>query len=114
MEAGDPRDEIVRLEAQIEELAATLESCRKFILAGRIAMVGGGVLLAATLFGAISFDPRAMLAGAAAVLGGIVLWGSNLSTAKQAAIDLAAREAQRAALIEQLDLHMVAARTTLH
>ena len=37
---GDPHDEIVRLEAHIEELAAKIENCRKFILASRIAMAG--------------------------------------------------------------------------
>ena len=42
---GDPHDEIERLEAQIEELAARIENCRKFILAGRIAAAVGGVLL---------------------------------------------------------------------
>jgi hypothetical protein len=32
---GDPHDEVVRLEALIEELTAKIESCRKFILASR-------------------------------------------------------------------------------
>ena len=39
------REEIVRLEEQIDELAAKLESCRKFILAGRILVIGGGAVL---------------------------------------------------------------------
>ena len=52
MNDGDHRDEIVRLEAQIDELAARIESCRKFILAGQIAVVGGGVVLIATVVGA--------------------------------------------------------------
>ena len=54
---GDPHDEIVRLEAHIEELAAKIESCRKFMLASRIAMAGGGIVLAAMFLGAIRFDP---------------------------------------------------------
>ena len=41
----DPHGEIVRLEEHIEELAAKIESCRKFILASRIAMAGGGIVL---------------------------------------------------------------------
>ena len=44
---ADPHHEIVRLEAQIDELADELESCRKFILAGRIAVTAGGVVLVA-------------------------------------------------------------------
>ena len=43
MDDGDPHDEIVRLEAHIEQLVARIESCRKFILAARIAAAGGGV-----------------------------------------------------------------------
>ena len=45
----DPHEEIVRLEEHTEELAAKIESCRKFILAARIAVAGGGVVLAALL-----------------------------------------------------------------
>ena len=107
MDDGDPRDEIVRLEARIEELAATLESCRKFILAARVAVAGGGVVLAAMLFGVMRFDPAVLAAAVAALLGGIVVWGSNGSTAKEAANELAAAEADRAALIGLIDLHVV-------
>jgi hypothetical protein len=111
---GDPHDEIVRLEAHIEELAGKIENCRKFALASRIAMVGGGILLAATLFGVIGFDPRVMLAAMAALLGGIVLWGSNASTEKETADQLAIAEANRAALIGLIDLRVIANRGTLH
>ena len=108
------RQEIVLLETQIEVLADRIENCRKFILAARIAVVGGGVLLAATLLGAINFDPRALLAACTAVLGGIVVWGSNASTAKETAAQLAQADVQRTALIERLDLHLVAERPILH
>ena len=104
---GDPHDEIVRLEGHIEELAAKIENCRKFILVSRIAMAGGGIVLAATLLGAVRFDPAAMAAAVAALLGGIVVWGSNGSTAKEAAKELAAAEVDRAALIEMIDLHTI-------
>jgi len=104
---GDPHDEIVRLEAQIEELAAKIESCSKFILASRIAMASGGIVIAAILLGAIRFDPAAITAAVAAFLGGIVVWGSNGSTAKEAAKELSAAEADRAALIEMIDLRVI-------
>jgi hypothetical protein len=104
---GDPHDEIVRLEAHIEELAAKIESCRKFILVSRIALAGGSIVLAAMLFGAIRFDPAVMAAAVAALLGGIVGWGSNGSTAKEAAKELAAAESDRAALIEMIDLRVI-------
>ncbi len=114
MDDLDPRDEIARLEAQIDELAARLESCRKFILVARIAVVAGAILLAAILFGAISFDPRLMLAAITALLAGIVVWGSNDSTAKETAKEMAAVEADRTRLIGTIDLRVVAERPTLH
>ena len=80
--SADPNDEVVRLEERIEDLAEKIESCRKFILASRIA-VAGGVL---------------------ALLGGIAVWGSNRSTAKQAANELALAESDRSVLIGNMAL----------
>lgn len=114
MESDEARDDIERLEAQIDELAAKLEGCRKFILVSQIAIVAGAVLLAALLLGVIRFDATEMLAGIAAVLGGIVGWGSNRSTAQEAAAELAAAEADRKALIGTIDLHVVPERPTVH
>jgi hypothetical protein len=111
---GDPHDAIMRLEAHIEELAARIENCRKFILAARIAIAGGGFALVAMTFGAIYFDLTIMALAVAAVLGGIVAWGSNDSTAKEAAAEMAAADAQRAALIGQIELRVIAENKTLH
>jgi|SRR5580658_9286102 hypothetical protein len=111
---GDPHDEIVRLEARIEALSDKIESCRKFILAARIAVAVGGVLLVALLLGAIRFDLQLMMLAMASLLGGIVVWGSNGATAKEAASDLATAEANRKALIGLIDLRVVAERPTLH
>ncbi len=110
----DPHDQIERLEAQIDELSARLESCRKFILVARIAVVTGAVLLAAVLFGVLSFDPRLLLAAITALLGGIVVWGSNHSTADETARELASAEAERANLIGSIALRVVTERPTLH
>jgi len=107
MNDSDHRDEIVRLEVQIDELAASIESCHKFILAGRIAVIGGGAVLIAMLVSAIQFDPSVMALAVAAVLGGIVAAGSNRSTAKEAMHELTAAETKRKALIEQIDLQLV-------
>ena len=107
MNDNDQRSEIVWLEARIDELGATIESCRKFILAGQIAIVSGGALLIGMLVGGIQFNPSIMGIAAAAVLGGIVAAGSNRSTAKQAAQQRTALEAKRATLIGQLELRLV-------
>jgi hypothetical protein len=114
MNNGDHHDEIVRLEAQIDELAARIESCRKFILVGRIAVVGGcAVLIAIFLIGAIQFDPAVIGVAVTAVLGGIVAAGSNRSTAKEAMYELTLAEAKRTALIGQIDLRLVPDRDEL-
>jgi hypothetical protein len=110
----DPHAEIERLEARIEELAARIENCRKFQLAARIAMALGGAWLVAIVIGAVRSDPLALTAAIAAVLGGIVLSGSNGSTAKEASAQLTQAEANRAALIGVIELRTVAERTTLH
>jgi hypoxanthine-guanine phosphoribosyltransferase len=107
MNDDDPSEEIEQLEAQIDELAAKIESCRKFILAGQIAMTGGGVAFIAMLTGAIGFDPSVMSAAVVATFGGIVAAGSNSSTAKEATQELAEAEAKRATLIEHLNLRLV-------
>jgi hypothetical protein len=59
---------------------------------------------AAMLIGAIRADPAVMAGAAAALLGGIVVWGSNSSTAKEATTEMAVAEGRRAALIETIDL----------
>ena len=41
MQTLDPHEDIERLEARIDELAAKIDDCRKFILAGRIATAAG-------------------------------------------------------------------------
>lgn len=107
MNNPDYHDEIVRLEEQIDELAARIESCRKFILAGRILVIGGGAALVAILIGALQFNPSVMAVAVAAVLGGIVAAGSNHSTAKEAMRELTAAEAKRTVLIGQIDLRLV-------
>jgi hypothetical protein len=110
MNDRDYRDEIVRLEELIDELAARIESCRKFILAGRILVIGGGAVLVAMAIGAFELNPSVMAVAVAAVLGGIVAAGSSHSTAKEATDELTAAEAKRAALIGQIDLRLVSDR----
>jgi hypothetical protein len=111
---GDPHHEIERLEAQIDALGDKIESCRKFILASRITVIAGGVVFAAIIVGAIRFDPAVMAFAIAATLGGAAVWGSNGSTAKEAATQLKAAESRRAGLIGMIELRVIAAAETLH
>jgi hypothetical protein len=108
----DPREAIAELEADIEEFAATLERCRKIGLASKAAMALGAVLLPASL---VWFDPVMMIGGLAALLGGVVAFGSNSSTANQTEESLRKAEALRAALIGRLNIRLVHdASRTLH
>lgn len=107
IEYADPHDAIAQLEQRIEGLTAKIESCRKFILASRIAVVLGFLLLWPGIFWATLSQPTLLMTAIAAVIIGIVVSGSNASTQKEASAQLAATEAQRAALVDQLDLRVV-------
>jgi hypothetical protein len=107
MADGDLYDEILRLEAQIEQLTEAIERCRKAILVSKAAIAAGGIWLLAFTFGVIGFDPMAMIAAISAVIGGTVVLGSNTSTSKQAAVDIKAAEAIRAELIGKINLRVV-------
>jgi hypothetical protein len=104
---GDPHDQIVRLESDIERYAEAMETCRKVILASKAAIALGTVTLLATAFGVIGLDLAAVMGAFAAVFGGAVVFGSNTSTSKQIAADMEAAERLRSALISRLDLHSV-------
>jgi hypothetical protein len=111
---GDPHDDIEHLEALIEKLDDRIAGCRKLILASQVAAVAGAVLLFVTLFGVIRFDPRLMIGGMAALLGGFAVWGSNYSTLMEASQELSEVEVERAALIGKIHLRVVVGRETLH
>jgi hypothetical protein len=112
--SGDPREDIARLEEHIEDLEARLENCRKFAAAARFALALGAVLLLGLLFGIIPFDELALVGGMAASLGGVVMLGSNNSTAKAIAAELAEANAARAALIGRIELRVVESPPTVH
>jgi hypothetical protein len=103
----EPREQLSDLEVQIEELADALERCRKTALVSKAAMAFGGILVAATTLGVVTFDPMVMVAGLAALLGGVVVFGSNTSTANQLSESMRSAEALRAALIGRLDIRPV-------
>jgi hypothetical protein len=103
----DPHAQISQLEARIEDLAERIERCRKIIVAAKIVIALGAVTLLLLLIGAVRFDPVVMMAAVIAFIGGIVVLGTNTSTAKQMAADMARAEAQRSSLIDRLDLRLV-------
>ena len=106
----DLREEIARLEAQIEQDAETIERCRKFMLAARAAILVGALLILGMLIRLIRFDPMVMVFGLTAIIGGIVALGSNRSTANQKTAAIKSAQAQRAELIGRIDLQLVSDR----
>jgi hypothetical protein len=93
---GDLGEQILHIEARIEELAEVIGSCRKIILISKAAITAGGALILAMIIGAIGFDPTVMIGAIAAVIGGAVVFGSNTSTLKQTATAMKGRrEMQR-------------------
>ena len=112
-EDGDLREEIVRLEADIEKFAETIESCRKLILAAKGAVALAAISIVAALVGAINLDPAVVIGAFGVVLGGFVVFGSNTSTLEQAKAATRAAELRRSQLIGQIDLRVVGG-PTLH
>ena len=109
MSESDPRDEIARLEAQIEALADSAERCRKIILFSKAAIALGVVLMLAVVLAPIRLDPTVLVVAIAAVIGGIVGLGSNVRTLQQMAAAMQSAEAARAVLIDAIGLRTVEA-----
>ena len=105
--AGDLREQISRLEGDIERLSDSVERCRKIALAAKIAIGAGCVLLASRLVGAIGADALSLMVSAILIIGGIVLLGSNETTLKQKLARIEEAERLRAALISQMELTLV-------
>jgi len=104
---GDPTDNISRVEERLERLAEVAEQCRKIILVSKAAIAGGFALLLVTILGLFGANQTLALGSIAAVLGGIVSLGSNVSTLRQTTDAISAAEALRSDLIGQIDLRVV-------
>jgi hypothetical protein len=103
---ADPRDEIARLEARIEELAEDLERGRKIGVFAKVLLAGGTLWLVAGLLGIMNLGP-AMMGAITAILGGFVLKGSNDSSSRQAQAALNTAENARTDLICAMALRTV-------
>ena len=102
----DLRGEIATLEQRIEALSESLERCRKVALAAKAAIAAGAVLMALPLFGLV-WNALWLIVAAILLLGGIVLAGSNSSTARETAAGIADAERLRAELIGAINLTLV-------
>jgi hypothetical protein len=110
MAEDNPIDEISRIEARLEELAEVSERCRKIILVSKAAIAGGVALLLVMMLGLFAFNQVAAIGSIAVVLGGIVSFGSNVSTLRQTMAAISAAEVRRSNLIGRIDLRVVGER----
>jgi len=107
MNNEDVSSRISQLEADIEQLAGTIESCRHIIRVSRLAIAFGGLWMAALATGVLGSGPLSLIAAIAAVLYGIVGYGSNLSTLRQSMEKKTQAEAAREELIGEIDFETI-------
>jgi hypothetical protein len=103
----DPTDEISLIEERLEELAEVSERCRKIILVSKASIAAGAALLLVMMLGLFGSSQTAAIGSIAAVLGGIVSLGSNVSTLRQTSDAISAAEMLRSDLISRIDLRVV-------
>jgi drug/metabolite transporter (DMT)-like permease len=72
-----------------------------------VAIAAGGILILAYFL--LRLDPTTVIGAIAAVIGGVVVFGSNLTTSKQTTTAMKAAEKHRAELIDMIDLLAVGA-----
>jgi hypothetical protein len=68
------------------------------IFISKAAIAAGGTLILAIIIGAVGFDPTVLIGAITAVIGGMVIFGSNTSTLRQSMTDIKAAEARSAAI----------------
>jgi hypothetical protein len=111
MDEDNPIDEISQIEARLDELAEVSERCRKIIVVSKAAIAGGSALLMVTILGLIGFNQVTAIGAIAVVIGGIVSFGSNVSTLQETVAAMSAAEMLRSDLISGIDLRLVGDRT---
>ena len=107
MDSDGARDEIARLEEQIAELHERIARCRKLSAGAKAAIAAGAAWLVLTLLAIVAFTPAVFFGAIAAVIGGVVLLGSNKTSWEQFGAALRTAETQRASLIDALALRIV-------
>jgi hypothetical protein len=103
----DVSSQISRLEDEIEQLAGTIQSCRKIMWFSKMAVALGVLWIGALATGIYSWEPLSFIGATAAVLYGIVGYGSNWSTLRQSMGKLREAEGARRELISMIDFQMI-------
>jgi hypothetical protein len=106
--------DIARLEDHIEGLRESIARCRKIALAAKLLIAAGAAWLVLTVLGQVDFVPFMLILAIAAVIGGIVLLGSNSTTWKQTEARLRNSVALRAEMIGGIEMRVVEESKTVH
>jgi hypothetical protein len=107
-------DDITRIEERIESLREAAARCRKLSIAAKLTIAAGGAWIVLTLLWLIPYVASMVFGALAAVIGGIVLLGSNSTTWKETETALEASEAMRAEWIAGRDMRVVDDSRTVH
>jgi alkylation response protein AidB-like acyl-CoA dehydrogenase len=102
------QDRLAEIEAKIEALRDTIESCRKGMLASRLAIFSGGVFFVVNLIGLIS-PPSLLIAllSFTAIIAGLVWLGANKTSREQALASLRAAQAEWRVATDAIDMSTV-------
>jgi hypothetical protein len=103
----DVSGQVSRLEVEIEQLAETIQSCQNIMWISKLAIAFGILWVAALGTGVLSPGPLSLIGPIAAVLYGIVGYGSNLTTLRQSMGKMRQAEAARRALISTIDFQTI-------
>lgn len=115
MDESDIRDQVAQLEIRMEQLAESIARCGKIALGAKISIGAGAAWFALFVLWILPFNPTAFVAALTAILGGVVLLGSNATTWEQTQAELQTAEAMRASLIGRIALRVVGdEKPTLH
>ena len=77
------------------------------MLLSKVAIAAGAICLSAYLLGAVWLNAVAVIGAMAAVIGGVVVFGSNLTTSNQTTTAIKALERHRAELIDKINLRTI-------
>ena len=65
---ADLHEQIAELEAEIEHLSGAAQRCRSIIMAARLAISAGGLLLVTNMLGLVRLEPMMFIAAIVAAL----------------------------------------------
>lgn len=100
-------EDIARIEERIESLREAIARCRKLSLVAKLMIGAGTGWIAFTLAWLIPYLPSMLFGSLAAVIGGIVLLGSNSTTWSETEAALATSEAMRAEWIGRQEMRLI-------